>query len=68
MTQKVACGVPLGKLLKGKAPVSEDLSSNVSGGGDFYAHAGHFKDTPMLVLSAVTQQAVGIRVVLVSWV
>jgi hypothetical protein len=68
MTQKVACGVPLAELLEAEAPVSEDLSSDVSGGGDFYAHAGHLKDTPMLVLGAVTQQAVSIRVVLVSWV
>jgi hypothetical protein len=43
MTQEISLGVPLTKLLKAKATVPKDLSSDVPSGRNLHAHAGHLK-------------------------
>jgi hypothetical protein len=51
--------VSLTELLKAEATVSEDLSGNVSGGGDFNAGGDHFKWAPVLVPDQVSDEFFG---------
>jgi hypothetical protein len=69
LTKKIRRRVPLAELLKGERPVPEDLSSNVSGGGDLYAHAGHLKGRNMLMRHQVSDESVWtLSLLLALWV